>query len=109
MAEHIDTPHISGYRISKISEKTGADPKTIRRYLAQEDFSPLPPAIVQKPSKFHPFKPIIDLSGKLQPCSTLHKEKPFNTGAGTGLGSGIGPDGLWESSFYETGKLCRKK
>lgn len=50
----------NGYRISEISEKTGADPKTIRKYLAQEDFSPLPPGIVQKPSKLDPFKPIID-------------------------------------------------
>ena len=32
-----------GYRISEISEKTGKDPKTIRKYLQMDDFSPKPP------------------------------------------------------------------
>ena len=45
--------------ISEISKKTGADPKTIRKYLAQDDFSPQPPVIQEKPSKLDPFKPII--------------------------------------------------
>lgn len=48
-----------GYRITEISRETGADIKTIRKYLLQEDFSPLPPVIAQKPSKLDPFKPII--------------------------------------------------
>ena len=34
---HIKDLSNCGYRISEISEKTGADPKTIRKYLAQED------------------------------------------------------------------------
>ena len=38
---------------------TGLDPKTIRKYLAQDDFSPQPPVIQEKPSKLDPFKPII--------------------------------------------------
>ena len=43
----------------KFLKKTGADPKTIRKYLAQDDFSPQPPIIQEKPSKLDPFKPII--------------------------------------------------
>ena len=57
---HIKDLSNCGYRISEISEKTGADPKTIRKYLAQDDFSPDPPVILSKPSKLDPFKPIID-------------------------------------------------
>ena len=56
---HIKDLSNCGYRISEISEKTGSDPKTIRKYLAQEDFSPVPPAIQEKPSKLDPFKPVI--------------------------------------------------
>lgn len=56
---HIKDLSNCGYRISEISEKTGADPKTIRKYLAQEDFSPAPPVIQEKPSKLDPFKPVI--------------------------------------------------
>lgn len=56
---HIKDLSNCGYRISEISEKTGADPKTIRKYLAQDDFSPRPPVIQEKPSKLDPFKPII--------------------------------------------------
>ncbi len=56
---HIKDLSNCGYRISEISKKTGADPKTIRKYLAQDDFSPRPPIIQEKPSKLDPFKPII--------------------------------------------------
>lgn len=56
---HIKDLNNCGYRISEISKKTGADPKTIRKYLAQDDFSPQPPIIQEKPSKLDPFKPII--------------------------------------------------
>lgn len=54
---HIKDLSNCGYRISEISKKTGADPKTIRKYLAQDDFSPQPPIIQEKPSKLDPFKP----------------------------------------------------
>lgn len=37
---HIKDLSNCGYRISEISKKTSADPKTIRKYLSQEDFSP---------------------------------------------------------------------
>lgn len=57
---HIKDLSNCGYRISEISEKTGANPKTIRKYLAQDDFSPAPPVILSKPSKLDPFKPVID-------------------------------------------------
>ncbi len=56
---HIKDLSNCGYRISEISEKTGADPKTIRKYLSQDDFSPEPPIVQEKPSKLDPFKPII--------------------------------------------------
>ena len=47
------------YRISEIAKETGTDPKTIRKYLTQEDFSPVPPVTLEKPSNLDPFKPII--------------------------------------------------
>lgn len=56
---HIKDLSNCGYRISEISKKTGADPKTIRKYLSQEDFSPDPPVVLPKPSKLDPFKSII--------------------------------------------------
>lgn len=42
---HIKDLSNCGYRISEISKKTGADPKTIRKYFSQEDFSPVPPVV----------------------------------------------------------------
>lgn len=56
---HIKDLSNCGYRISEISEKTGTDPKTIRKYLAREDFSPTPPVIQEMPSKLDPFKSAI--------------------------------------------------
>jgi len=56
---HIKDLSNCGYRISEISKETGSDPKTIRKYLAQDDFSPEPPLEKQYPSKLDPFKPII--------------------------------------------------
>lgn len=46
---HIKDLSNCGYRISEISKKTGADPKTIRKYLSQEDFSPVPPVVQAQP------------------------------------------------------------
>lgn len=56
---HIKDLNNCGYRVSEISEKTGTDPKTIRKYLAQDDFSPTPPVTKEPPSKLDPFKPVI--------------------------------------------------
>ena len=56
---HIKDLNNCGYRISEISKKTGAAPKTIRKYLSQEDFSPVPPVVQTQPSKLDPFKPVI--------------------------------------------------
>ena len=56
---HIKDLSNCGYRISEISEKTGADPKTIRKYLSQDDFSPEPPIVQEKPSKLDPFKLLV--------------------------------------------------
>ena len=56
---HIKDLSNCGYRISEIAKETGTDPKTIRKYLTQEDFSPVPPVTLEKPSNLDPFKPII--------------------------------------------------
>lgn len=49
-----------GYRISQISKKIGIDPKTIRKYLSKEDFSPVAPLAAQAPSKLDSYKSLID-------------------------------------------------
>ncbi len=56
---HIKDLSNCGYCISEISQKTCTDPKTIRKYLSQDDFSPEPPITKEKPSKLDPFKTII--------------------------------------------------
>lgn len=56
---HIKDLSNCGYRISEISKETGTDPKTIRKYLSQNDFSPDVPIHRQCPSKLDPFKPLI--------------------------------------------------
>lgn len=57
--DHIKDMSSCGYRISEISKETGVNPKTIRKYLSQEDFSPVPPVVQEQPSKLDPFKPVI--------------------------------------------------
>ena len=47
-----------GYRISEICRKTGRDPKTVRKYLEMEDFSPKPPA--ENPSRVSIVAPFHD-------------------------------------------------
>ena len=115
---HIKDLSNCGYRISEISKKTGADPKTIRKYLAQDDFSPQPPVIQEKPSKLDPFKPIIQewmdedkkhwrkqhhtaqrvyerlveehgYTGR-QHCPTLHEEMPFHPNGESKPGTDLG-------------------
>jgi transposase len=49
----------SGYRISEIAKKVGIDRKTVRKYLEQEDFSPVPPILDCKPSMLDPYKGFI--------------------------------------------------
>ena len=48
-----------GYPISKISSLTGADRKTIRKYLQQDDFSPKPPVAKSRVSIVTPYIDII--------------------------------------------------
>ena len=48
-----------GYRVSEISEATGHDSKTIKKYLKMEDFSMLPAVKIGRPSILDPFKPTI--------------------------------------------------
>lgn len=56
---HIKDLSNCGYRICEIAKETSTDPKTIRKYLSQENFSPVPPLTVKKPSILDPFKPVI--------------------------------------------------
>lgn len=53
---HIKEMGESGYRASEIAQKTGADVKTVRKYLAKEDFSPSPPILETRPSILDPYK-----------------------------------------------------
>ncbi len=48
-----------GSTIKEIAEITHTDPKTVRKYLNQEDFSPQRPVNPERPSILDPFKPII--------------------------------------------------
>lgn len=57
---HIKDLSNCGYRISEICEKTGSDPKTIRKYLNKTDYSPAPPVKRGRPSVLDPYKKIID-------------------------------------------------
>lgn len=49
-----------GYRLAEISRATGHDPKTVRKYLEMDDFSPRPPVKKVFPSKLDPYKAQID-------------------------------------------------
>lgn len=46
----------SGYSISEIQRKTGADRKTIKKYLDQDDFSPAPPIQKSRSSIVAPYE-----------------------------------------------------
>ncbi len=50
-----------GYRVSAIAETLGVDRKTVRKYLAQSDFSPGVPVKRARASKLDPYKATIDL------------------------------------------------
>lgn len=56
---HIRDLHKCGYSISEISKETGADRKTVSKYLKMDDFSPEPPVSESKESILDPFKPVI--------------------------------------------------
>jgi transposase len=49
----------SGDRNSEIVKITGADVKTIKKYIAIEDFSPAVPASTEHPSKLDPYKHMV--------------------------------------------------
>ena len=49
-----------GLNISEISQKTGHDHKTIRKYLDLEDFNLKPPSISSRCTKLEPFMALID-------------------------------------------------
>lgn len=49
-----------GYRIGEIVKETETDHKTVRKYMAKEDYSPAPPVEKEKPSKLDSYKALID-------------------------------------------------
>lgn len=49
-----------GYRPGEIARKLDLDIKTVKKYLAKEDFSPTPPIAAETASKLDLYKPIID-------------------------------------------------
>lgn len=65
-----------GYTISEIHEETGADPKTIRKYIEKSDFSPEVPEAKKKNSILDPYKEII--TGYLEE-DKLHWQKQHHT------------------------------
>ena len=56
---HIRDLSKCGYNVSEIHRKTGADHKTIEKYLAKEDFSEEPPKRKMRKSILDPYKPLI--------------------------------------------------
>ena len=56
---HIRDLSKCGYNVSEIHRKTGADHKTIEKYLAKEDFSEEPPKRKIRKSILDPYKPLI--------------------------------------------------
>lgn len=51
--------HRSGFGITAIQKQTGKDPKTIRKYLKQDDFSPTPPVKKSHVSIVAPYDSVI--------------------------------------------------
>lgn len=49
-----------GYKVAEIARELGVDEKTIRKYKAQQDYSPRLPISSERHSKLDPFKPQID-------------------------------------------------
>ena len=49
-----------GFKLAEISRATGHDPKTVRKYLEMDDFSPQAPIGKRCASKLDPYKPQID-------------------------------------------------
>jgi len=71
---HIRDLAQNGYRISKIAEETGADVKTVKKYIAMEDFSPMPPQKEPAKSKIDPYKEVIK-EWLLQDQKTWRKQR----------------------------------
>lgn len=58
----------------QIASELGLDPKTVRKYMMREDFSPKPPVSVVKPSKLDPYKATID-AWLLQDAKNRYKQR----------------------------------
>lgn len=49
-----------GLKYAEISRVTGFDVKTVKKYIYQEDFNPMPKVQKPRPSKLEPYKKDID-------------------------------------------------
>ena len=63
--------HLGPYQIAK---ELKLDPKTVKKYMEQDDFSPKPPANLERKSKLDPFKPMID-QWLLEDEQNRHKQR----------------------------------
>jgi transposase len=60
--------------VAELARIYGVDPKTVRKYLKQDDFSPKPPEKMTKESILDPYKPLID-SWLLEDQGRWHKQR----------------------------------
>jgi len=63
-----------GSSVAELARIYGVDPKTVRKYLKHDDFSPKPPEKMTKESILDPYKPLID-SWLLEDQGRWHKQR----------------------------------
>ena len=63
-----------GSSVAEIARTFGVDPKTVRKYLKQDDFSPKPPEKMIKESILDPYKPLIN-AWLLEDQGRWHKQR----------------------------------
>ena len=63
-----------GRSVAEISRTYGVDPKTVRKYLKHDDFSPKPPEKMTKASILDPYKPLIT-TWLLEDQGRWHKQR----------------------------------
>ena len=68
-----------GFGPSAIAARLGLDRKTVRKYLAQDDFSPqLPPRRAPRPSTRDPYYAVMQ-QGLAEDAQTFYKQRPTTT------------------------------
>jgi transposase len=70
----IKTMERNGSGVSEIARALAVSEPTVRKYIKQDDFSPKPPVVAQRPSKLDPYKEMID-SWLGEDRSAWHKQK----------------------------------